>query len=75
MQCKFLLDFSRNLKSFYLFIKAPGGDSAAFGEKAKARNLLVVPGDDFGCPGYLRISYCVPYEVVKRSLPVFGELI
>lgn len=61
--------------AFYLFIKAPGGDSVAFGEKAKARNLLVVPGDDFGCPGYLRISYCVPYEVVKRSLPVFGELI
>lgn len=61
--------------AFYLFIKAPGGDSAAFGERAKSKNLLIVPGDDFGCPGYLRISYCVPYEVVERSLPVFAALI
>lgn len=61
--------------AFYLFVKAPNGDSVAFGEKAKAKNLLIVPGDDFGCPGYLRISYCVSYETVERSLPIFALLI
>ena len=43
--------------AFYLFIKAPGGDANAFSEKAKGKDLLVVPGDGFGCPGYFRICY------------------
>ena len=61
--------------AFYLFIKAPGGDAVAFSEKAKKEDLLVVPGDGFGCPGYFRICYCVSYEMIQRSLKVFGELI
>ena len=61
--------------AFYLFIKAPGGDANAFSEKAKQKDLLVVPGDGFGCPGYFRICYCVSYEMIQRSLPVFAELI
>ena len=61
--------------AFYLFIKAPGGDANAFSEKAKQKDLLVVPGDGFGCPGYFRICYCVSYEMIQKSLPVFAELI
>lgn len=61
--------------AFYLFIKAPGGDANAFSEKAKQKDLLVVPGDGFGCPGYFRICYCVSYDMIQRSLPVFRELI
>ena len=61
--------------AFYLFIKAPGGDANAFSEKAKQKDLLVVPGDGFGCPGYFRICYCVSYEMIQRSLPVFEALI
>ena len=61
--------------AFYLFIKAPGGDAAAFSEKAKRHYLLVVPGDGFGCPGYFRICYCVSSETIKRSLPVFKALL
>ena len=61
--------------AFYLFIKAPGGDANAFSEKAKKKDLLLVPGDGFGCPGYFRICYCVSYEMIQRSLPVFRELI
>ena len=60
--------------AFYLFIKAPGGDAVAFSEKAKQKDLLVVPGDGFGCPGYFRICYCVSYEMIQKSLPVFGAL-
>ncbi len=60
--------------AFYLFVKAPGGDDIAFSEKAKAKNLLVVPGTGFGCPGWFRICYCVSYDMIMRSLPVFGEL-
>ena len=61
--------------AFYLFIKAPGGDANAFSEKAKLKDLLVVPGDGFGCPGYFRICYCVSYEMIQKSLPVFKALI
>ena len=61
--------------AFYLFVKAPGGDAKAFSEKAKQKDLLVVPGDDFGCPGYFRLCYCVEHERILRSLPVFGSLI
>ena len=60
--------------AFYLFIKAPGGDAVAFSERAKKKDLLLVPGDGFGCPGYFRICYCVSYEMIQNSLPVFREL-
>ncbi|MBE6924760.1 MAG: pyridoxal phosphate-dependent aminotransferase [Ruminococcaceae bacterium] len=61
--------------AFYLFVKAPGGDANAFSELAKQKDLLVVPGDGFGCPGYFRVCYCVSYEQIIKSLPVFGQLI
>ena len=61
--------------AFYLFIKAPGGDAKAFSEKARQKDLLLVPGDGFGCPGYFRICYCVSYDMIQRSLPVFRELL
>ena len=61
--------------AFYLFVKAPGGDANAFSEKAKRKDLLLVPGDGFGCPGWFRICYCVSYEMIQKSLPVFAELI
>lgn len=61
--------------AFYLFVKAPGGDAAAFSEKAKQKNLLLVPGDDFGCPGYFRVCYCVSFDMIQRSLPVFARLL
>ena len=61
--------------AFYLFIKAPGGDAMAFSEKAKQKDLLLVPGDGFGCPGWFRICYCVSYDMIQKSLPVFAALI
>jgi aspartate aminotransferase len=61
--------------AFYLFIKAPGGDANAFSEKAKKKDLLVVPGDGFGCPGYFRVCYCVSLDLIQRSLPIFKALI
>jgi len=60
--------------AFYLFVKAPNGDAKAFSEAAKGFNILLVAGDDFGCPGYARLSYCVDHEMIKRSLPAFGRL-
>ena len=61
--------------AFYLFVKAPGGSSRDFSEKAKLQDLLVVPGDDFGCPEYFRICYCVSHDLIERSLPIFEKLI
>ena len=62
--------------AFYLFVKAPNGDANAFSEKAKlGHNLLVVPADGFGCPGYFRLSYCVANDMIQRSLPAFKAMI
>jgi len=61
--------------AFYLFVKAPGGNAKAFSDKAKEKGLLIVPGDDFGCPEYCRVCYCVSYEKIVKSLPIFKALI
>ena len=61
--------------AFYLFIKAKGGDSRTFCERAKAYDLLIVASDSFGYPGYARISYCVSPKMIERSLPAFKKLI
>ena len=52
----------------------PNGDDLAFSEMAKKKNLLLVPGTGFDCPGWFRICYCVSYDMIQRSLPVFREL-
>lgn len=62
--------------AFYLLFEAPNGlTGAEFSEKAKEKNLLVVPGGDFGVPNHLRISYCVTYELIEKALPVFKALL
>lgn len=61
--------------AFYLFVKSPEPDAVAFCERAKKYELLLVPSDDFGCKGYVRISYCVTAEQIEKSLPAFKALI
>ena len=62
--------------AFYLFVEAPNGDAGEFSEKAKnEHNLLVVPGDGFGCKSYFRLSYCVANDMIKASLPAFKAMI
>ena len=61
--------------AFYLFVKSPEPDAKAFSDKAKALNLLIVPADSFGCPGYVRVSYCVEPDMIKRSFAAFKKLI
>lgn len=61
--------------AFYLFVKSLEEDAVSFSEKAKELNLLVVPSDDFGYPGYVRISYCVDQDMIKRSFDAFQKLI
>lgn len=60
--------------AFYLFVKALEPDAVAFCEKAKEFELILVPGDCFGYPGYVRISYCVATKTVEQSLPAFQAL-
>lgn len=60
--------------AFYLFVQALEPDAAAFCEKAKEQELLLVPADDFGCPGFVRIAYCVTTEQIERALPAFQRL-
>lgn len=60
--------------AFYLFMKSPEEDATAFCEKAKKYDLLLVPSDSFGFPGFVRLSYCVSTEMIKKSLPAFEKL-
>lgn len=60
--------------AFYLFVKALEPDAKAFSERAKKHELLIVPSDDFGCTGYVRLSYCVDRNMIEKSLPAFEAL-
>ena len=60
--------------AFYLFVKALEEDAYKFYEKAKSKEILVVPCDDFGVKGYVRIAYCVDKERIVNSLPAFRAL-
>ncbi len=60
--------------AFYLFVKALEPDASAFCERAKKHELLLVPSDSFGTPGFVRISYCVTTEQIEKSLPAFASL-
>ena len=55
-------------------MKALEEDAGAFYQRAKNYELLLVPSDDFGVSGYVRIAYCVSYEQIQRSLPAFRKL-
>lgn len=57
--------------AFYLFVKSPVEDEMIFCDEAKKHNILIVPGRSFGCPGYVRIAYCVSYKTIENSLPGF----
>lgn len=60
--------------AFYLFPQALEPDDAAFCRRAQEYDLLLVPGRDFGCPGYFRAAYCVRTKMIEKSLPRFEEL-
>ncbi len=60
--------------AFYLFVKAPNGSAKAFSNLAKQLDVLVVPGDDFGCPEYFRLCCRISRDCIVRSLPLFEKL-
>lgn len=60
--------------AFYLFVKALESDARAFCERAKQFELLLVPSNDFGCEGYVRIAYCTSEKQIRNSLPAFKAL-
>ena len=60
--------------AFYLFVKALEEDAAAFCERAKKYELLLVNGADFGAAGWVRVAYCVQTERIEKALPLFKKL-
>lgn len=61
--------------AFYMFVKTPIENDVEFCDLAKKKNILIVPGTAFGCPGYVRIAYCVAYKTIEKALPGFKALI
>jgi aspartate aminotransferase len=60
--------------AFYMFVKALEDDADAFCEKAKEENILIVSATGFGCPGFVRIAYCVDEDMIERSFAAFKRL-
>lgn len=61
--------------TFYILVKALEEDAVAFCNKAKAYDLIFVPADNFGAPGYFRVAYCIDTDKVKRAIPVIEEFV
>ena len=61
--------------TFYIFPKALEGDAVAFCKKAMKYDLVLVPGDTFGCPGYFRMAYCIETEKVRRAMPAMRRFV
>ena len=61
--------------TFYIFPKALEDDANSFCMKAKKYDLILVPADNFGCPGYFRMAYCIDTEKVIRSLDVMERFV
>ena len=59
--------------AFYMWVKTPI-EEREFIARAKAYNLLLVPGSNFGTPGYVRLAYCVSGDMIKRSMTAFAKL-
>ena len=60
--------------AFYLWVKSPVENEEEFVNEGKKFNLLMVKGSAFGCPGFVRLAYCVSHEIVEHSLPAFAKL-
>lgn len=60
--------------AFYLWVKSPVEDEEAFVEEGKKHHIIMVKGSAFGCPGYVRLAYCVSHETIKNSLAAFAKL-
>ena len=60
--------------AFYLWVKSPVENEEDFVNEGKKHHILMVKGSAFGCPGYVRLAYCVSHETVERSLAAFAKL-
>ena len=67
-------EFAEPQGAFYLFVKALEPDALAFSDRARSYELLLPASNDFGCSGYVRISYCVPRETIENAMPAFKAL-
>ncbi|MBE6004168.1 MAG: pyridoxal phosphate-dependent aminotransferase [Lachnospiraceae bacterium] len=60
--------------AFYMLIKSPVPEEDDFVVIGKKYHIILVPAKSFGCPGYVRLAYCVSHDMIKRSLPAFEKL-
>ena len=76
---KVLIEYGYELSlpkgAFYFFIKSLDENAFDFVERAKEYEIIMVPGDSFGYPGYVRVSFCVSKDTIINSLPAFRKLI
>jgi aspartate aminotransferase len=68
------LSVIKPMGAFYIFPKSPIPDDIAFVRELQKHKILAVPGVGFGTPGYFRLAYCIPMDVIERSRKYFLEL-
>lgn len=70
------IECNRSEGAFYLFprIKNLGMSSMDFADKIlEEKKVAVVPGEAFGAPGYMRLSYATSDEVITEGLKRLNE--
>ena len=60
--------------TFYLFPKCPIDDDVKFVFALQDRLIITTPGVAFYRPGYFRISYAVPEDVIIAAIPGFKQV-
>ncbi len=60
--------------TFYLFPKCPIADDVKFVFALQDRLIITTPGVAFYRPGYFRISYAVPEDVIQAAIPGFKQV-
>jgi aspartate aminotransferase len=66
--------FNRPDGAFYMLLRSPSGDGRELSDTAKAHGVLIVPSEDFGCPGYARIAFCQSEKMIRDSIPAFKKI-
>jgi aspartate aminotransferase len=61
--------------TFYLLVRSPWSDDAAFCDLLAREKIYCLPGSVFEMPGYFRISVTANDTMVERALPEFARAI
>ncbi len=69
------IEYTMPRGAFYFFPKSPVADESEFIQALLAEKVLAVPGRGFGCPGYVRFTFCVDKQVIENAAPAIKRAV